>query len=94
MREKITFSCGHEGYVTLRGTEWQQKGKLRYYEEQGLCRRCYNKKVNDAVSEGCRPVRMPYWKFKEDYPGREVKLGSYRKKDKSIIVYLPLEEEA
>lgn len=43
-KEYITFSCGHDGCVTVFGRSRDRERKLDYFREQGICPACWEKK--------------------------------------------------
>ena len=51
------------------------------------------KKMNEEKSENCEEVRMSYREYKENYADCKTKSGSYDKEEKTIVVYIPKQEE-
>lgn len=45
----VTFSCGHEGVVELFGKDTDRKKKIEYFENNGLCNKCYKEKMEETV---------------------------------------------
>ena len=89
MRCKVAFSCGHTGYMQIGGDERARAGRIRWMEENGICPKCYTKRLNEERSEGCDEVTMPYSEYKMYHEGCETKKGSYHKKNKPVTVFIP-----
>ena len=45
MKYHVTFSCGHEGEVSLWVGRDLLEAKLRYYQNKGICPKCQKLKV-------------------------------------------------
>lgn len=43
----ITMSCGHDEEVTLYGKIKDREGKIKWFEENGLCKECYKAKMQE-----------------------------------------------
>lgn len=53
MEYNIKFSCGHTGTVYLQGSMAERQRKIEYYKEEGLCKECYKKHMEEqAIKEG------------------------------------------
>lgn len=46
MKYDVTFSCGHEGTVTLFGKGSERERKLEWYKNYGMCPTCRKKQFN------------------------------------------------
>ena len=93
MKYDVTFSCGHAETVEIYGKTEDREKKIAYYGKSGICRKCYEKMMNEKNSENCEEVRMSYREYKENYADRKTKSGSYDKEEKTIVVYVPKKEE-
>ncbi|RGK41968.1 hypothetical protein DXD17_02755 [[Ruminococcus] lactaris] len=93
MKYDVTFSCGHTETVEIYGKTEDREKKIAYYGKSGICRKCYEKMMNEKNSENCEEVRMSYREYKENYADRKTKSGSYDKEEKTIVVYVPKKEE-
>ena len=93
MKYDVTFSCGHTEVVELYGKSEDRETKIAYYGKSGICRKCYEKMMNEKNSENCEEVRMSYREYKENYADCKTKSGSYDKEGKTIVVYVPKQEE-
>ena len=90
MKYDVTFSCGHTQEVQIYGKAEERERKIKYFGKSGLCPECYKKKMNE---ENCEEVRMSYREYKENYADCKTKSGSYDKEEKTIVVYIPKQEE-
>lgn len=45
----ILMSCGHEDTVELLGNGKERERKIAYYEKNGLCKKCYKKKMEEQT---------------------------------------------
>lgn len=93
MKYDVTFSCGHAETVEIYGKTEDREKKIAYYGKSGICRKCYEKMMNEKNSENCEEVRMSYREYKENYADRKTKSGSYDKEEKTIVVYIPKQDE-
>ena len=51
MKYNITYSCGHEGIVTLFGKQADRDKMIKFYEEKGICPDCYKAEQNAIIDE-------------------------------------------
>lgn len=86
---QVTFSCGHTETINLGGKDKDRHRKIAYYEEHGLCSKCYKETIKEVVPEGCKPVEMHYGEYKNQYSECKTKPESYNKETKTIVVYVP-----
>lgn len=93
MKYDVTFSCGHTEEVQIYGKTEERERKIKYYGKSGLCSECYKKKMNEENAENCEEVVMSYREYKENYSDCKTKSGSYDKAEKTIVVYVPKQEE-
>lgn len=93
MKYDVTFSCGHTQEVQIYGKAEERARKIKYWGKSGLCSECYKKKTNEEKSENCEEVRMSYREYKENYADCKTKSGSYDKEEKTIVVYIPKQDE-
>ena len=93
MKYDVTFSCGHTETVEIYGKAEDREKKITYYGKSGICRKCYEKIMNEKNSENCEEVEMKYSEYKENYADCKTKAGSYDKETKTIVVYVPKQEE-
>ena len=49
--------------------------------------------MNEEKAENCEEVEMKYSEYKENYADYKTKSGSYDKETKTIVVYVPKQEE-
>ena len=45
----IIMSCGHEGTVSLYGKYSERQRKIEYFQNKGLCKQCYKKKMEEEM---------------------------------------------
>lgn len=89
----VTFKqCGHVGTVELFGAWKDRERKMEYMSENYLCPECYKKFLEEQKAEGCEEVEMHYSQYKKEYADCKTKEGSYNKRTKTIIVYVPKNE--
>lgn len=93
MKYDVTFSCGHTETVEIYGKAEDREKKIAYYGKSGICRKCYEKMMNEKNSENCEEVEMKYSEYKENHADCKTKAGSYDKETKTIVVYVPKQEE-
>lgn len=93
MKYDVTFSCGHTEEIQIYGKAEERERKIKYFGKSGLCPECYKKKMNEEKAENCEEVRMSYREYKENYADCKTKSGSYDKEEKTIVVYIPKQEE-
>lgn len=89
MKYDVTFSCGHTCTVQLYGKTDERNKKIEYYSKYGLCTDCYREQREIEKSIGCKEVEMSYKDYKTNYPNCKTKAGSYDGEKKTIIVYIP-----
>ena len=92
MKYDVTFSCGHTQEVQIYGKAEERERKIKYFGKSGLCPECY-KKMNEEKAENCEEVEMKYSEYKENYADCKTKSGSYDKEEKTIVVYIPKQDE-
>lgn len=85
----VKFSCGHTETVQLFGKISERERRIAWWEECGVCDRCYREQKELANSVGCEEVEMLYKDYKTNYSACKTKAGSYNGKTKTIIVYVP-----
>lgn len=56
MKYDVTYSCGHDGVVTLFGKGAERERKLAWYASSGLCPECY--KAQMAEKEAAEPLTV------------------------------------
>jgi hypothetical protein len=86
MKYWVKRSCGHEEQVDLYGKTSERENKIKWMESK-LCKACYNQ----GQDADCKEIEMSYREYKEDYNHCKTKPGSYDKKYKTIVVYVPSE---
>lgn len=86
----ITFSCGHEEERDMLGKSIDRERKVKYFEEEGLCSKCYNQKKREQLSKDHVVIQMPYGEYKERY--FLYFTGEYDEETKNIEVYIPKKE--
>lgn len=59
MKYDVTFSCGHAETVEIYGKTEDREKKIAYYGKSGICRKCYEKMMNEKNSENCEEVVTP-----------------------------------
>lgn len=84
MKVWIKRACGHEEQVEVFGKVSEREYKIKR-EEKKTCRECYLADQN----KDCDEVEMTYAEYKNSYADCKTKSGSYDKKNKTIIVYVP-----
>lgn len=92
MKYEVRFSCGHTETVELFGKNADRQRKIAWFEESGLCSKCYAEQKAAEMAEGFDAVEMFYGDYKEKYSDCKTKPGSYNRETKTIIVYVPKEE--
>ena len=92
MKYDVKFSCGHTETVELFGKNADRQRKIAWFEESGLCSKCYAEKKAAEMAEGFNAVEMFYGDYKEKFSNCKTKPGSYNRETKTIIVYIPKEE--
>lgn len=90
MKYQITASCGHTVTVDIYGTASERERKVAWYEKNYICDECRNAEN----ANGCEEVEMSYAEYKNSYSDCKTKKDSYNKKTKTIVVYVPVVEEA
>ena len=93
MKYDVTFSCGHTEEIQIYGKAEERERKIKYFGKSGLCPECYKQKMNEEKAESCEEVEMKYSEYKENYADCKTKSGSYDKEEKTIVVYLPKQDE-
>jgi len=84
MKYDITRACGHIETVDVYGSAADRERKIKWLETQD-CAGCKETEKKGA----CKEVEMHYSEYKKDYADCKTKAGSYDKKVKTIIVYVP-----
>ena len=92
MKYDVNFSCGHTATVELLGKSADRERKIKWYEDCGECPDCYKKRMEEEKAAGCKEVVMKYSEYKTNYSDCKTKADSYDSAQKTIIVYVPLEE--
>lgn len=94
MKYDVTYSCGHEGVVELFGKNKERERKLKWYQSSAVCQECYQREQAKEMEEkGYQEIEMHYSEYKNKYSGCKTKSGSYDKRNKTIIVYVPVVKE-
>ena len=93
MKYDVKFSCGHEETVQIYGSASERERKINYFEMKGICSCCYREQKEIEKSIGTKEVEMSYREYKTNYADCKTKSGSYNGETKTIIVYVPEEEE-
>ncbi len=88
MKTTVVRACGHEEIVEVFGSAKQRETKLKWLANYD-CEDC----KEAAKAAGCKEVEMHYSEYKTSYADCETKKGSYDRKSKTIVVYVPIEEE-
>jgi len=78
--------CGHEEQIEIFGKVTEREFKIKQ-EEKKVCRYCYETEKYSNYEE----IEMSYAEYKKYYSYCKTKTGSYDKKNKTIIVYVPKE---
>ena len=84
MKVWIKRSCGHEEQIEVFGKVSEREYVIKR-EENKVCRKCYEAEKYADYDE----VEMTYAEYKNNYADCKTKYGSYDKKNKTIIVYVP-----
>lgn len=84
MKVWVKRSCGHEEQIEVFGKVSDREYKIKC-EEKKTCRECYQAEQY----KDCDEVEMTYSEYKRNYADCKTKSGSYDKKNKTIIVYIP-----
>ena len=84
MKVWIKRACGHEEQIEVFGKVSEREYRIKS-EEKKTCRDCYQAEQN----KDCDEVEMTYAEYKNNYADCKTKYGSYDKKNKTIIVYVP-----
>ena len=84
MKVWIKRSCGHEEQIEVFGKVSEREYVIKR-EENKVCRKCYEAEKYADYDE----VEMTYSEYKRNYADCKTKYGSYDKKNKTIIVYVP-----
>ncbi len=92
MKYEVIFSCGHTETVELFGKNADRQRKISWFEESGLCSKCYAEQKAAEMAEGFNAVEMFYGDYKEKFSNCKTKPGSYNRETKTIVVYIPKEE--
>lgn len=88
MKYWIKKACGHEERVELFGSSGERERKIAYLESQ-VCKECYEKEKYADYDE----IEMTYSEYKRNYADCKTKSGSYDAKNKTIVVYVPRQEQ-
>ena len=94
MKYEVRFSCGHTETVELFGKNADRQRKIAWFEESGLCSKCYAEQKAAEMAEVFDAVEMFYGDYKEKFSDCKTKPGSYNRETKTIIVYVPKEDPA
>lgn len=84
MKVWIKRACGHEEQIEVFGKVSEREYRIKS-EEKKTCRECYQAEQY----KDCDEVEMTYAEYKKNYANCKTKSGSYDKKNKTIIVYIP-----
>lgn len=87
---EVKMACGHTHTVELFGKTSDRERKIKYLEENGICPEC---KAKEAA-QGCEEIEMNYGEYKKNYSECKTKPNSYNAKNKTIVVYVPVEGTA
>ena len=84
MKYNITYSCGHEGVVTLFGKQAYRDKMIKFYEEKGICPDCYKAEQNAIIDEEAANYNLPELEGTDKQVAwakkiRHEFLGSYKK---------------
>ena len=84
MKYNITYSCGHEGIVTLFGKQADRDKMIKFYEEKGICPDCYKSEQNAIIDEEAATHNLPELEGTDKQVAwakkiRHEFLGSYKK---------------
>ena len=88
MKVWIKRSCGHEEQIEVFGKVSEREYVIRR-EENKVCRKCYEAEKYADYDE----VEMTYSEYKRNYADCKTKSGSYDAKNKTIVVYVPRQEQ-
>lgn len=93
----VNFSCGHTEPMYLFGKETERQRKIAWWEEQGMCTKCYRAWLAVKMAEDHDEVEVSYRDYKNGQYGKyddcKIKPGSYNAETKTIILYMPKKEE-
>lgn len=95
----VKMGCGHEETVELFGKDTERHKKIAYFEEQGLCKKCYAEKCRkeNPLTFNCFPlpeintengeIRVLVWFSGDTMPNKEKikSLGGYRWNDMPLL---------
>lgn len=88
MKVWVKRSCGHEEQIEVFGKVSDREYKIKC-EEKKTCRECYQAEQY----KDCDEVEMTYSEYKRNYANCKTKSGSYDAKNKTIVVYVPRQEQ-
>lgn len=90
----VNFSCGHTEEKELFGKITERTKKIEYWQNYGICSKCYFEQKDIEKSLKFHKKQMTYREYKTKYSNCETAPGSYDGTTKTIIVYIPKKEEA
>ena len=91
MKYSVLMSCGHEQVMDITGKPAQRENSIEYYGKYGICQKCYETQKNKENSIGCQEVEMLYKDYMDNFFPCKTKHGSYNRREKTIVVYVPRE---
>lgn len=65
--------------------------KIWCYKNYQICHQCYRDQKNKENSINCIEKEMRYSEYKEQYGDCNIKKGSYDGKNKTVVVYVPVD---
>ena len=89
MKYDVKFACGHTSTIELFGKMADRERRIAFYEKNYLCPDCYKDMKEEEKKMNCIEVEMSYKEYKESYAECVIKAGTYDKKEKTIVVYVP-----
>ena len=90
----VIFSCGHSEEKELFGKMTERTKKIEYWQNYGICSKCYFEQKDIEKSLEFDKRQMTYREYKTKYSNYETVPGSYDGTTKTIFVYVPKEEKA
>lgn len=69
---KVTYSCGHDGFVELSENARKRENQINFYLTKGSCPDCYAEIVAERDKTngiGCSKIKMTDQKYKSEYSG-------------------------
>lgn len=93
MKYDVTFKCGHEEEVELFGKYEDRRKRIAWYEQECDCSKCREKAYRAKMAEKHNEVIMPYSLYKDEYSKCRTLRDSYDRYTRTILVFVPKEDE-